>query len=68
MFYNYTKIAEYTYEKSLYVHSDDIHETSYEETKTPAIYTYQSPEPIIKKTIVNRELVSNNTSIITNFL
>lgn len=38
--------------------SDDIHETSYEETKTPT--TYQSPEPIIKKTVVNRELVSKS--------
>lgn len=53
--------------KSLYVHSDDTHETTYEETKTPATYTtYQSPEPIIKKTVVNRELVSNNISIIAN--
>lgn len=43
---------------NLYVCSDDIHETTYEQTKTPA--RYQSPEPIIKKTVVNRELVSNN--------
>ena len=41
---------------------DDIHETSYEETKTPATYTYQSPEPIIKKTVVNRELVYGDSS------
>lgn len=48
------------YEKSLCVYSDDIHETTYEETKTPTTYTYQSPEPIIKKTVVNRELVSKS--------
>ncbi|XP_070151547.1 mucin-2 [Polyergus mexicanus] len=41
---------------------DDIHETTYEETKTPATYTYQSPEPIIKKTVVNRELVYGDSS------
>ncbi|XP_032664217.1 soluble scavenger receptor cysteine-rich domain-containing protein SSC5D [Odontomachus brunneus] len=39
---------------------DDIHETTYEETKTPA--TYQSPEPIIKKSVVNRELVYGDSS------
>ncbi|XP_011695935.1 PREDICTED: mucin-5AC [Wasmannia auropunctata] len=42
---------------------DDIHERTYEETKTPAIpYTYQSPEPIIKKSAVNRELVYGDSS------
>lgn len=40
----------------MYICSDDIHETSFEESKTPA--TYHSPEPIIKKTVVNRDLVS----------
>lgn len=42
------------------LYSDDIHETTYEQTKTPA--TYHSPEPIIKKTVVNRELVSESIS------
>ncbi|XP_029155596.1 proteoglycan 4 [Nylanderia fulva] len=41
---------------------DDIHETSYEETKTPALSTYQSPEPIIKKSVVNRELIYGDSS------
>ncbi|XP_072754525.1 uncharacterized protein [Anoplolepis gracilipes] len=41
---------------------DDIHETAYEESKTPATYTYQNPEPIIKKTVVNRELVYGDSS------
>ncbi|XP_011870692.1 PREDICTED: uncharacterized protein LOC105563595 [Vollenhovia emeryi] len=42
---------------------EDIHERSYEETKTPASpYTYQSPEPVIKKSVVNRELVYGDSS------
>ncbi|XP_011639075.1 uncharacterized protein LOC105428440 [Pogonomyrmex barbatus] len=39
---------------------DDIHETTYEETKSP--YTYQSLEPIIKKTVVNKELIYGDSS------
>ncbi|XP_028050300.2 uncharacterized protein LOC105834537 [Monomorium pharaonis] len=43
---------------------DDIHERTYEETKTLASpsYSYQSPEPIIKKSVVNRELVYGDSS------
>ncbi|XP_018304854.1 DNA-directed RNA polymerase II subunit RPB1 [Mycetomoellerius zeteki] len=42
---------------------DDIHERTYEESKTAVSpYTYQSPEPIIKKTVVNRELVYGDSS------
>ncbi|XP_014486926.1 PREDICTED: soluble scavenger receptor cysteine-rich domain-containing protein SSC5D isoform X2 [Dinoponera quadriceps] len=39
---------------------DDVHETTYEESQTPT--TYQSPEPIIKKSVVNRELVYGDSS------
>ncbi|XP_071630897.1 uncharacterized protein [Temnothorax longispinosus] len=42
---------------------DDIHERTYEETKSSASpYSYQSPEPIIKKSVVNRELVYGDSS------
>lgn len=42
---------------------DDIHERTYEETKIPVnSYTYQSPEPVIKKSVVNRELVYGDSS------
>lgn len=47
--------------KNFVLCSEDIHERTYEETKNPATYSYQSSisEPIIKKTVVNKELVSN---------
>ncbi|XP_039308876.1 uncharacterized protein LOC105192842 isoform X1 [Solenopsis invicta] len=42
---------------------DDIHERTYEETKALASpYSYQSLEPAIKKTVVNRELVYGDSS------
>lgn len=43
---------------------EDIHERSYEETKSPTTYSYQSPtsEPIIKKKVVNKELVYGDSS------
>ncbi|XP_012226208.1 uncharacterized protein [Linepithema humile] len=43
---------------------EDIHERSYEETKNPMTYSFQSPisEPIIKKSAVNRELVYSDSS------
>ncbi|KYM98177.1 PREDICTED: uncharacterized protein LOC108777788 [Cyphomyrmex costatus] len=42
---------------------DDIHERTYEETKSAVSpYTYQSSEPVIKKTVVNRELVYGDSS------
>ncbi|KAL0121825.1 hypothetical protein PUN28_006943 [Cardiocondyla obscurior] len=42
---------------------DDIHERTYEETKAAVSpYSYQSPEPVIKKSVVNRELVYGDSS------
>ncbi|XP_015183549.1 PREDICTED: mucin-5AC [Polistes dominula] len=39
---------------------DNIHETTYEENKTQT--RHRSPEPVVKKSTVNRELVFSDTS------
>ncbi|EZA56382.1 hypothetical protein DMN91_010104 [Ooceraea biroi] len=39
---------------------EDIHESTYEESKIPA-YGYQSPEPTIKKTVVNKKLTYSDS-------